>query len=363
MHVDEPTRSTWERLRASRWNPPAPATATDERRRTYVFALEQAEQMFHAATTVGPPTRPLLVFYGLSQAGRAVAAAASAIRAADTWKLDGHGISSGALDGRLPDVEVRTAKPGDSGSFARLSELLDSPLWGKQPVSLNVLWDLLPENEHSPLLDTGKLRRTPLWIVHSAIHDLSFQTHPLASVPVVRFPPWVVSADNGREALDDYLKAFPDTQGYSEFARVADEDEANPAFTPHRDGWGELVMHWEMPGGQPRTADDRLRFLLKLTRLYRGRLYFFPIVAPNTRPLHPLMAWWAVLHTLSMLARYQSAEWASHIDVDSSRYAVAVERLLYDSIRFIPSLVVEAIEQVSGSRIHPEYDASYRYLP
>jgi len=39
------------------------------------------------------------------------------------------------------------------------------------------------------------------------------------------------------------------------------------------------------------------------------------------------MAWWAALHTLSMLARYQPAEWAAHIDIDASRHAVAIESL------------------------------------
>jgi hypothetical protein len=39
------------------------------------------------------------------------------------------------------------------------------------------------------------------------------------------------------------------------------------------------------------------------------------------------MAWWAVLFTLSMLARYQPAEWATHVDVDTSSHAVPIERL------------------------------------
>lgn len=41
----------------------------------------------------------------------------------------------------------------------------------------------------------------------------------------------------------------------------------------------------------------------------------------TTRSLHPLMAWWAVLHALSMLARYQPAEWATHINIDDSPHA------------------------------------------
>jgi hypothetical protein len=41
----------------------------------YVAALQQAEQLFHAAREAGFASSPLLLFYGLSQAGRAIAAA------------------------------------------------------------------------------------------------------------------------------------------------------------------------------------------------------------------------------------------------------------------------------------------------
>ena len=69
-----------------------------------MFALEQAEQMFHAAATVGVATRPLQVFYGLSQAGRAIAAAASGLTG-DGWELAGHGIPLCQPDVRHPPVQ------------------------------------------------------------------------------------------------------------------------------------------------------------------------------------------------------------------------------------------------------------------
>lgn len=344
MFADQATEAVWERLRATRWNPPSGANTTDDRRSTYVFALEQAEQMFRAAATVGPATRPLLVFYGLSQAGRSIAAAATGIASGDDWKLSGHGISSVGLDRALPEVEVRTGKPGEHGSFVRLSELLDSPLWGKESVRLNELWDLLPENEQSPLLDTGNRRRTPLWIAHRNLYP---EPHSLASVPVVRFPPWVINAGNKREALIDYLKAFPDAQGYEDFLRSDGDPGGDPAFAPHQDGWGELLMHWLLPGGKPGTVEERLALLEKITRPYNGRLYFFPVLTSGGHSLHPLMAWWAVLHTFSMLARYQPAEWAAHINVDTSQHAVGIEKLLKQSIRIVPQLVAETIDQVA----------------
>ena len=72
MPADDAPDAAWGRLRATRWDPPGAASENGERRRTYVFGLEQAEQMFRAGASVGPATRPLLVFYGLSQAGRAI---------------------------------------------------------------------------------------------------------------------------------------------------------------------------------------------------------------------------------------------------------------------------------------------------
>ena len=78
-------------------------------------------------------TPPLLVFYRLSRAGRAIAAA-SASAGAGRWELDGHGITCVAqsLRGPLPEIQVQAGKEGSAGSFVRLSELLGSPLWPRR---------------------------------------------------------------------------------------------------------------------------------------------------------------------------------------------------------------------------------------
>jgi hypothetical protein len=44
-----------------------------------------------------------------------------------------------------------------------------------------------------------------------------------------------------------------------------------------------------------------------------------------------------------MLARYQPAEWVSHTNVDSGRYAVALEQLLTDALVTVPRLIYETI--------------------
>ncbi|GAO11994.1 precorrin-6Y C5,15-methyltransferase [Streptomyces lydicamycinicus] len=59
----------------------------------------------------------------------------------------------------------------------------------------------------------------------------------------------------------------------------------------------------------------------------RGR-HFLPVLSPMDRELHPLMAWWAVLYTLSILARYQPAAGVKLISLDDSHHAAPIERLL-----------------------------------
>ncbi|MBC6469917.1 hypothetical protein [Actinomadura alba] len=56
--MNEAGEETWEQIRATRWRPPAHAAADAARRETYSAALEQAQQLFRAATVGGPETRP-----------------------------------------------------------------------------------------------------------------------------------------------------------------------------------------------------------------------------------------------------------------------------------------------------------------
>jgi hypothetical protein len=346
VQADDWPGTAWEQLRSTRWKPPGAAADDDERRRTYIAALQQAEEMFRAAATVGPATRPVNLFYGLSQAGRAIAAAATTLTG-DGWQLIGHGIHTvqQSMPGPLADIEVRSDRPGTKGSFVRLSELLGSPLLtASPPVRLSSLWDLLPENTRSPIRHTkNKARRTPLWI-HPNQHD---EPHPLASVPVVEFPPWILASPHARDSLNTYLEAFPEAQDYHSYRRASGEPDADPVFTHRPDGWGQLLMNWKVPEGRSATPAQRTSYLAAKTRPYCGTWYFFPALPETGRSMHPLMAWWAVLHTLSMLARYQPAEWASHIDVNANRNAVPLERLLKTAINQVPTAITEAINQVT----------------
>jgi hypothetical protein len=91
-----------------------------------------------------------------------------------------------------------------------------------------------------------------------------------------------------------------------------------------------------MSGGET-SVEARLRYMETIARPYYGSRYFFPAAGGANRGIHPLMAWWAVLHALSILVRYQPAKWATHIDIDRSR-AVAIEQLLRKALTTVPTL-------------------------
>lgn len=340
----------WQGLRATRWDPPAAAAADKARRRTYVAALEQAEQLMRAAGSVGPASSPLLLFYALSQAGRAIAAAAKGLKGPD-WLLDGHGINvtPGVLKSAdLAQITTVTDAPGRKGSFARLSELLGSPLWPKDergPVPLEPLWDCIPECRDLALSDDLVARRTPLQIETQMYSGL--EGNPLVPTPLWPLPDWVLDAQDGHAALAEYLSAFVLGERAA-VPYVLTSAEGPPEFVRHVGGGGEVTMNWEPPPDWPGGDAGKVAYLESFTRAYCGGRYLFPTVAGEDRTMHPLMAWWAVLFVLSMLARYEPARWGAYIAVDSSRHAVTLERILGQAREVVPRVVAETIQEVGG---------------
>jgi hypothetical protein len=223
MYESGATGVAWATLRATRWDPPGNAKLTEDRARTYVVALEQAEQMFRAAVTVGQATRPVLAYYGLNQAGRAVAASASTIQT-DEWRLSGHGIRAKNLETSLSGIAISCDRPGARSSFVKLSEILESPLWDGS-IDFNFFWDSIPETRLRPLVD-DRARRSPLWVDETSIDE---DPHPLATVPVIYFPPWLINSDHGHDDLRLYLDSYPRARSYESYVRIGWGPEYGPS--------------------------------------------------------------------------------------------------------------------------------------
>jgi hypothetical protein len=76
-------------IRSLRHRPPKHAEG-GERKLMFSAATEQSEQFFKLSDAAGYETKPILLYYGLNQAARAIAT--SVAKGEQKWELVGHGI-------------------------------------------------------------------------------------------------------------------------------------------------------------------------------------------------------------------------------------------------------------------------------
>ncbi len=100
----------WRGLRSLRYQPPAYATGGG-RRSMFRASLEQCEQFLAAAEGAGYATRPVHLFYALSQGSRALVAASPRI-GNQQWRATGHGLSMVSAATSVSDVTVKAACDG-----------------------------------------------------------------------------------------------------------------------------------------------------------------------------------------------------------------------------------------------------------
>ncbi|MFD8782509.1 YaaC family protein [Kitasatospora sp. NPDC059599] len=362
------SQDAWNALRGARSAPPGLAVdllpdgdCGPSRREVFRAALEQAQQFFQAADAVGPATQPLPLFYGLSQAGRAIAAAARSLPG-EEWKLNTHGISTENEAAPLLEVRSTTSRPDSRGSFTRLSRALKSPVWwkpkqkadgeggearerGDGAMAFADLWTFLPVSRDIPLFDGAAEQLAPLIVDHRNLHP---EPHLQGGIRIGGLPARVLDAPDSEAALDAYLARFPGTRGpdISWWPREG-EQRLVRSYEREADGSGSMAVAFHAPDGRALTRDGYLDRLRPITRRHDGDWYFTPAIGESTRGIHPLMAWWAVMHALSNLVRYQPAEWARHIDVDESVHAVPIERLLVEARRVLPIVIAETLDEVA----------------
>jgi hypothetical protein len=120
-----PRARSWRMVRMLRQHPPSLAATDEGRRATFSAALEQSEQFFSAAAASGPQTRGLLLFYGISQAGRALRAAQQPD--ADWARAGSHGIKvvGESTSGSFADALVRDTRNKPSDAFEWVATTLN----------------------------------------------------------------------------------------------------------------------------------------------------------------------------------------------------------------------------------------------
>lgn len=138
-------RNLWQEIRALRATPTGEAAADKRRRRTFVASLQQAEELAAAANSVSYAARPILLFYCLSQAGRAIAAA----RKQHNGDLRGHGLRV-SVGNKRDVLTTRIAPEEGDNSFSGVASAVGSPgLEGA--VCLGDVWAANPDLRDIPI--------------------------------------------------------------------------------------------------------------------------------------------------------------------------------------------------------------------
>jgi hypothetical protein len=321
-------------IRASRALPPARVVDGEGRGRVYAAALEQFDQLMAGARAVGTTARPLLLFYALSQAGRAIAAARADVR----WQLQSHGLSAPKLsDIDLLEVEIKPAagRSRDSAdapidSFHGLAGATGSPVFDR-PIALGELWASLPEVQDLP----------PQWIAPwpralpvIQLDDLfqPFVMWDRVNVAIVNVP-WP-----SPESLEEQLAHYPTTANLVINRPQADLPEM---YVPTTIGSG-LKCHWPALEQNVAGHDATIEAYTSRGLMDRQSRWLRPSV--GDQPASPLMTWWALLFGLSMLARYEPAGWREALDYDLSELAAPLGELLDVALQIVPELVLDALE-------------------
>ena len=343
--VEASAAEAWRHMRALRHDPPGLAGDGGPRGRTFNAALEQAEQLFVAAAGVGTAARPILLFYGLSQAGRALAAAWTET---EDGRLSGHGIKALYLTSAETAAEV--AVQGDRrGSFPTIATLLGTEQFGTE-IKLGELCGLLPDLMGFPL--SADQSRRPIEFTTWTVNDPPFSDQ-IQTIGCALLPP-ELGVDPGVDMATGLQSLVRQKVQNMDDLRRQIEDFASPypalrEWFPRGEGQGvtgqrindRLSLTYVCPPGWSNTGDSA-----RGVHSYLGVSYAFPESASGAVAPHPLLVWWSVLFALSMLARYEPDRWYKHISVASSPEAVPIENLLNLAMSSVPRTLLQVFTQL-----------------
>jgi hypothetical protein len=328
----------WSVLRGLRATPPGHAAPDNARGRVFAAALEQAEQFLTAAASVGYATKPVQLFYALSQAGRAIAAA----HAGEAWQIHGHG----ARVDESSNIGQTTVEPDarSSGAMSVVAGATGSELWSGQ-VELAALWASLPELPADPGIVGSSAEPMAVELEYvdysqpaysPGINLTAWSVYPAYTGHTCRLAFRVKDRPSDVEEqevlIGRLLAPYPKAAGWSIGSGFVASNVYDPEPSP-------IVVEWvrENDGERVMTPPQQL------TELYDGKMYFRPGIGPSLAVPSPLITWWGILLALSSLARYEPVVWRRALDIDRSPIAWALERGLAIAEQRIPELVLNAV--------------------
>ena len=303
------------RVQALRADPPGLARGGGRRTRVFGAAIQQFSELLAAANAAGPASSPILLFYALSQAGRAVAA--SHQPGGGRWEFSSHGLKI-IEDDRVGETMVRPEPRNDRGdAFSVVSDVTGSPAL-QTGVSLKQLWTSLPSLQAPPGLG-GDAR--PLVLEPGPFVGISFTQWYERKSAVVRLPAAI--GDHAQAAT--YLASYPAAvSSVSSVVVTAPGAEESP--------WRQYRVEFTEP-------------ILTVGESYLSPLTFYlrPSVETGNAPPRAFMTWWATLLALASLARYRPGAWVGALDKDRSPLAIPLEDGLRKARQLLPRLVLHAL--------------------
>jgi hypothetical protein len=330
-------KDDWGAVRRRRARQPAIAEADGQRRDVFQASLAQSEELWDAAEAVGPASRPLPLFYCISQAGRAVCAAWIP---QDDWSPRAHGLSRRESDDPDPARRVFdygavvSQRPG--GAFSLLSRATADTLFSGTATVAD-LWASLP-GFATPRDMFGERPRC-LWLEPASVPQDArpvFQRVAAPTHAVLRL------MDPDLEAI---VNNYPTVgQIVQDGTRPSVFGGDDPVYTFPRDD-GTLRSLYEV-GRQPYYAQrPGAEYLVR------------PLVGTElVGPPSEFLTMWALLFCLSELARYYPDTWVAALDPDHSIAAVTLEQGLDLMLRRVPTLIHEALSGPINAHVRDELE-------
>lgn len=330
--MPEPVRY---QIRSSRARPPGLAAGDPLRRDAYNAALQQFEELLDSAENVSAASKPLLLYYAVTQAGRAIAAAHDS----EYPKKGGHGLKAPFVSDA--DITQTTLSPTDDREFQYVSALIGSPsLPADTPLA--ALWGAIPDLADTPLPDTVPpvpRAREVLWDAPSKYWEGHRSSLVLARLSLHQ---------SERGTLDE-LRTLLDHYPSAKECRVSLNSDGSPNIDDSS-YYGDryALIQWDARGYR---LEDRLARINEVTPRDQQAPFDWWMIPqlPGGRCPSRLMTWWALLYGLSILARYHPGTWLEALRVDKSALAVPIEDALETAYRAIPPLVLDALVLLSPS--------------
>jgi hypothetical protein len=313
----------WREIRRLRAEPPGLAGTDKGRRRVFGAALQQAEELHRASGYCGFSSRPLPLFYSLSQGGRAIAAAWSE---GSEWQLSRHGLTARSDGGGV--LATRISAQG-SGAFQVVAAATGSPTIDRA-VTLEDLLATLPEVSGSLVLDEEHRRAVPLELEYeSSLGEYHKLVPPYASIAVYCGPEASLPRDRHLPAMEARLASCRRADGWGIVPTII-SSAGRPC----------IALTWQLEG------EDGMRGYKTVDSVAtrHGELFYLrPTLGQDGGEVSIPMTWWAVLLALSSLARYEPARWQRGLDVDRPGSAALLEELLDTAQARVPELLHEAL--------------------